>query len=118
MSAGAEREAVCSMSLAQNTAQPRSLPREFSFEAADRIWERDKGVCVYCGKRGQQVDHVVPRKLNGPAISANGVLACQRCNYKKGKSLEVKWLTIAFTHLLTCGEDLGWLNDAGINLKL
>lgn len=82
----------------------------FTDETKRIIWKRDEGVCVYCGSEAQCVDHVIPAKYKGPAITANGVLACNKCNFKKKVDIELGWLNIAFRHLLGKGEDLTWLD--------
>lgn len=45
---------------------------------------RDRGLCGYCGKRGRTVDHVLPRSRGGRDTWENTVLACERCNGRKG----------------------------------
>lgn len=44
---------------------------------------RDKGLCQYCGKRGDTIDHVHPRSKGGEHAWENVVLACRPCNGKK-----------------------------------
>lgn len=52
------------------------------------IFERDKNTCQYCGKRFAKaeltIDHVVPQSKGGQDSWENLVLACVRCNVKKG----------------------------------
>lgn len=52
------------------------------------IFERDKNMCQYCGKRMPRtevtVDHVVPRSRGGVDSWENLVLACMGCNVRKG----------------------------------
>ncbi len=52
------------------------------------IFERDKNTCQYCGKRFSKcdltIDHVVPRSRGGYDAWENLVLACVKCNVKKG----------------------------------
>ncbi|WP_119730290.1 HNH endonuclease [Thermomonospora amylolytica] len=45
---------------------------------------RDRGLCGYCGKRGHTIDHVLPRSRGGADSWENTVLACGRCNNRKG----------------------------------
>jgi hypothetical protein len=45
---------------------------------------RDKNKCGYCGKRGNSVDHIVPRSKGGKTEWLNTVIACIKCNGKKG----------------------------------
>ena len=52
------------------------------------IFERDKHTCQYCAKRMPKVDltldHVVPRSKGGRDTWDNLVLACVKCNVRKG----------------------------------
>lgn len=52
------------------------------------IFERDSHTCQYCGKRFSKpdltLDHVLPRSRGGKDTWTNLVLACVRCNLKKG----------------------------------
>lgn len=54
---------------------------------------RDKHTCQYCYKAGDTVDHVKPRSRGGKHIWTNVVIACRKCNFKKGdKTLkELGW---------------------------
>jgi len=45
---------------------------------------RDRGLCAYCGKPGNTVDHIVPLSRGGGDTWENTVLACGRCNNRKG----------------------------------
>ncbi len=49
------------------------------------VFLRDHYTCQYCGKRSQQLtlDHVVPRRQQGPHTWDNVVAACGRCNLDK-----------------------------------
>ena len=52
------------------------------------IFVRDKHQCQYCGRRPPNhelsIDHVVPRSRGGEDTWENLVLACTRCNVRKG----------------------------------
>lgn len=76
--------------------------------AVDIIRATD-GRCVYCGERGSQIDHVVPHRRGGPNIRENKVLACGRCNAKKGQSLDLAWLTRGLYAIIRRGESTDWL---------
>ncbi len=55
------------------------------------VFRRDHYTCQYCGKQTQNltIDHVIPRRLNGPHSWENVVTACSICNHRKGgRSLE------------------------------
>jgi 5-methylcytosine-specific restriction endonuclease McrA len=44
---------------------------------------RDHGLCAYCGRSANTVDHVVPRSRGGGTTWENTVLACGSCNNRK-----------------------------------
>lgn len=52
------------------------------------IFERDDNRCQYCGGKFERseltLDHVVPRSRGGTSTWNNIVLACIRCNLRKG----------------------------------
>jgi len=55
------------------------------------VFARDDYQCQYCGLTGREltIDHVIPKRLGGPATWENLVACCRRCNSKKGdKSLQ------------------------------
>ena len=55
------------------------------------LFRRDQNVCMYCGKRFQEVnlsrDHVHPISRGGQNTWTNVVTACKRCNAHKGSKL-------------------------------
>lgn len=57
------------------------------------ILTRDKGLCQYCFKSGDTIDHVIPRSRGGTHTWTNVVTACRKCNAKKDdKTLkELRW---------------------------
>jgi 5-methylcytosine-specific restriction endonuclease McrA len=50
------------------------------------IFARDDYHCQYCGVTGRDltIDHVIPKRMGGPATWENLVTCCRRCNSKKG----------------------------------
>ncbi|MBI5199415.1 MAG: HNH endonuclease [Nitrospirae bacterium] len=50
------------------------------------VFRRDDFTCQYCGSREGTltIDHVIPRSHGGESCWENMVVACQRCNLKKG----------------------------------
>lgn len=54
------------------------------------IFERDKNRCQYCGQRFAKtdltIDHIIPRSRGGHDTWTNLVLACVRCNVRKGSN--------------------------------
>lgn len=56
---------------------------------------RDGGVCQYgCGRRGDTIDHVVPRSRGGRHCWENVVASCRKCNGQKDDRLlsELGWV--------------------------
>ncbi|PKN25605.1 MAG: HNH endonuclease, partial [Deltaproteobacteria bacterium HGW-Deltaproteobacteria-22] len=55
------------------------------------IYIRDHFTCQYCGRKPPReeltIDHVLPKSRGGRSEWENVVLACQRCNAKKGNKL-------------------------------
>jgi len=55
------------------------------------IFERDKNTCQYCGAKLARaeltIDHVIPRSRGGRDSWTNLVLACVKCNVKKGNRI-------------------------------
>jgi 5-methylcytosine-specific restriction endonuclease McrA len=48
------------------------------------VYRRERGLCGYCGDRGHTIDHIVPQSRGGLSTWDNTVLACGRCNNRKG----------------------------------
>ena len=50
------------------------------------VFARDDYQCQYCGVTGRDltIDHVIPKRLGGPATWENLVTCCRKCNAKKG----------------------------------
>lgn len=50
---------------------------------------RERYICAYCGERGDEVEHVIPRRTNLPTWT---VIACHECNSLASGTL---WATFA-----------------------
>jgi 5-methylcytosine-specific restriction endonuclease McrA len=48
------------------------------------VYLRERGLCGYCGTRGNTIDHIVPQSRGGESTWENTVLACGPCNNRKG----------------------------------
>lgn len=57
------------------------------------LMRRDAYRCVYCGRRAETIDHVVPRSRGGTHTWDNCVASCMGCNLRKANRLP---------------EELGW----------
>lgn len=47
------------------------------------VLERDKYTCVYCGKAGHTIDHVLPQSRGGKNTWENMAACCRKCNGRK-----------------------------------
>ncbi len=67
------------------------VPRQALPFTRKNLIRRDLSRCQYCGKQPGQaqlsVDHVIPRSKGGDTSWENCVLACLRCNRRKGNKL-------------------------------
>jgi 5-methylcytosine-specific restriction endonuclease McrA len=60
--------------------------------------KRDNGLCGYCGRLGENIDHIMPKSRGGKHRWENVVVSCKPCNSKKadrtpqeaGMTLKVK----------------------------
>ncbi len=61
-------------------------PRRRVVLSKRNVLKRDSYQCQYCGAVGHKmtIDHVVPKKLDGPETWENLVTACVTCNARKG----------------------------------
>jgi len=54
----------------------------------DQLIERDGAACVWCGRElwrnDLTLEHVVPRSRGGHAVPENALVACRRCNRRRG----------------------------------
>ncbi|GMQ93466.1 MAG: HNH endonuclease [Acidimicrobiia bacterium] len=48
------------------------------------IFLRDEHRCQYCGRRAENIDHVIPKVQGGSHTWENVVASCRRCNTRKG----------------------------------
>jgi len=55
-----------------------------------RVLQRDKHKCVYCGAPAEHIDHVIAQARGGSNYINNLISACVRCNCAKGA---VDWVT-------------------------
>jgi len=52
------------------------------------IYKRDNNSCQYCGStRHLTIDHIIPKSKGGSEEWTNLVVACSKCNTKKGDKL-------------------------------
>lgn len=66
------------------TKRREPIPREI----VDALWNRDRGMCVYCGsKENIHIDHIIPFSKGGSNDIANLQLLCQKCNLEKSNKI-------------------------------
>lgn len=79
------------------------------------IFDRDGGICVYCGADATEIDHVIPVRYGGKSIKNNLVCVCKRCNRLKAYHLDnPEWLTKAIFWLMQKGEDTNWMDTVSM----
>lgn len=80
------------------------------------IFERDKSTCQYCGtklaKSELTIDHVMPRSRGGRDTWDNLVLACVKCNVRKGDRTPIE----AEMPLIRRPHKPAWLPTLGTRL--
>lgn len=47
------------------------------------IFARDSATCQYCGRKAENLDHVIPQAKGGKHTWDNLVAACRKCNSRK-----------------------------------
>ena len=63
-----------------------------------RIFQRDKGICVYCGKQLKMdnfwIDHIKPLSRGGNNEDYNLAVSCCECNRKKGTKTASEFMEV------------------------
>lgn len=62
--------------------------RNVSQDVKDKVWNRDKGICVQCGSNENlEFDHIIPFSKGGSNTYRNIQLLCQTCNREKSDNI-------------------------------
>jgi len=61
--------------------------------ATEQLVELLQKPCVYCGKKSEHIDHIIPLAKGGLHDITNVIGACGRCNKQKGAKHLSEWLT-------------------------
>lgn len=61
-------------------------------EVKKRVYERDKGECILCGKRGFPNAHFIPRSKGGLGIEENIITLCVECHQRYDNSKDRKYI--------------------------
>ena len=51
-----------------------------------KVYQRDNGLCIFCGAQGLPEAHVIPRSQGGLGCEANIITACRKCHDKLDNS--------------------------------
>ena len=74
----------------------------------EQLIARDGPACVWCGRelwrRDLTLEHVVPRSRGGHMTAENALVACRRCNRRRGS----KPVDAYVRQLLRAGEDVNF----------
>lgn len=66
----------------------RTKALSISKEVKQRVYERDGGCCILCGRRGNPEAHYIPRSQGGLGIEENIVTLCRRCHHRLDQTTE------------------------------
>jgi len=58
----------------------RSRATDIPKAVKDRVYERDGGICIFCGHPGLPEAHCIPRAQGGLGVEQNVVTACRVCH--------------------------------------
>lgn len=83
----------------------RAKALAISEEVKQRVWCRDAGRCVWCGRRGPYVlpeAHFIPRSKGGLGITENVLTLCRTCHdrYDHGDRREREMMKDRFREYL------------------
>lgn len=66
---------------------PKGQRPKVSQAKRKRVYERDKGICAYCGTHVDyddfDIDHITPLAKGGNNEDSNLTVSCHQCNRKK-----------------------------------
>lgn len=66
----------------------RTKALSISKEVKRKVYERDGGCCILCGRRGNPEAHYIPRSQGGLGIEENIVTLCRRCHHRLDQTTE------------------------------
>lgn len=56
-----------------------------------RRWIAQGRACIYCGRPGTTIDHLIPRSRGGKNFVGNLAPCCRSCNSRKGSMLVIEF---------------------------
>ena len=78
----------------------RTKALQIPMKVKKKVYDRDKGKCVWCGKPGDPVVHFIAKSHGGLGIEENIVCGCARCHYNYDQTDQrEKYREIARKHL-------------------
>lgn len=71
----------------KNKSSKRAKATDIPMKVKKKVYERDNGLCIICGKRGAPNSHYISRNDGGLGIPENVVTMCENChhNFDNGK---------------------------------
>ena len=66
----------------------RTKALEIPKSVKDRVYERDGGCCVLCGRPGNPEAHYISRAHSGLGIEQNIVTLCRECHNRYDQTIE------------------------------
>lgn len=57
-----------------------------------KVYDRDDGKCIFCGRFGLPEAHIVPRSHGGLGIEQNIVTVCRECHDRMDNSTDREWM--------------------------
>ena len=73
----------------------RTKALEISKAVKARVYERDGGCCVLCGRPGNPEAHFISRQKSGLGIEENVVTLCRDCHRRYDQTIErqaIRWV--------------------------
>ena len=64
----------------KNISSKRAKACAISQKVKQKVYERDEGLCVICGRPGLPEAHYIPRSQGGLGIEENIVTLCRSCH--------------------------------------
>ena len=78
----------------------RSKATDIKLSVRKAVVERDDGLCVFCGRVGNDVCHFIPRSKGGLGIEQNLAVGCRPCHMMLDQSTSRKQMLAVFREKL------------------
>jgi len=86
--------------------------RNWTPAQARYIFNRDGGICIFCGRPATEIHHVLAYENGGKSVTSNGVCICHACNMLAYKNKgDISIYTRAIFWLEQHGEDTSWIDS-------